>query len=125
MRETWKTLQLEVKSYSPENTERGFIIGRLDELMHTVDDIALTLQSMEGSRFAGPYMQEIQAMEKDLTLASEVLDIWSSIQRKWLNLESVFAGSDIHLRIPREAEKFDKLNLIFRKVGIQLRFAHL
>ena len=106
-----------MQTYSPENIERGLIIGTLDEMMQALDDSALTLQAMENSRFAEPYMEEIRGLERDVTLASEVLDLWTLVQSKWLHLEGVFAGSDIHLSIPKEAEKFDKLNLIFNKVG--------
>ncbi|EUB64627.1 Dynein heavy chain 10, axonemal [Echinococcus granulosus] len=115
LKDTWNGLQLEVKDYIPEKMKRGLIFGGLEEVIQTLDDSSLSLQSMSGSRFATPFLEEIRGLEKDLTLASEVLEIWVLVQRKWLHLETLFAGSDIHTRIPKEAEKFDKLNLIFKK----------
>ncbi len=84
--------------------------------MQTLDDSALSLQSMGASRFAAPFIEEIQKLEKCLSQVSEVLEAWTLVQRKWLYLEGVFVGGDIRSQLPREAEKFDKLNTLFKKV---------
>ncbi|KAM7539583.1 hypothetical protein Aperf_G00000039574 [Anoplocephala perfoliata] len=115
LNESWKGLHLEIKEYSPEGTRRSLIIAGLEEVMQTLDDSCISLQSMGGSRFAAPFMDEISRLEKEIAIASEVLDVWIMVQRKWFHLEGVFAGGDIHSRLPKEAEKFDKLNLVFRK----------
>ncbi|KAL5967125.1 Dynein heavy chain 10 axonemal, partial [Taenia solium] len=117
LKDTWNGLQLTVKDYAPEGTKRGLIFSELEEVIQTLDDSSLSLQSMSGSRFAEPFVEEIRGLEKDLTQASEALEIWVQVQRKWLQLEGLFSGSDIHTRIPKEAEKFDKLNLIFKKTA--------
>lgn len=117
LNESWKSLQLEVKNYSPEGTRRSLIIAGLEDVMQTLDDSCISLQSLGGSRFAAPFMDEIRRLEKEIAIASEVLDIWITVQRKWFHLEGVFACGDIHSRLPKEAEKFGKLNLVFRKVS--------
>lgn len=115
-----KNLKLEIREYAPEGKKRGLIIAGLDEIIQTLDDSSISLQSMGGSRFAAPFIEEIRRLEKEVTIASEVLDIWIAVQRKWFHLEGVFAGGDIHSRIPKEAHKFDKLNFVFRKVSFGL-----
>lgn len=110
-----------MKAYEPEGQKRGLIITGLDEVIQTIDDSSISLQSMGGSRFAAPLVEEIRRLEKEITVASEVLDNWISVQRKWFHLEGVFSGGDIHSRIPKEAEKFNKLNQVFRKVRSLLR----
>ncbi|KAL5112917.1 Dynein heavy chain 10 axonemal [Taenia crassiceps] len=115
LKDTWNSLQLQVKDYAPEGTKRGSIVGGLEEVIQTLDDSSLSLQSMSTSRFAEPFVGEIRGLEKVLTQASEVLEIWVQVQRKWLHLEGLFSGSDVHTRIPKEAGRFDKINLIFKK----------
>lgn len=117
LKDTWNSLQLLVKDYAPEGTKRGLIFSGLEEVIQVLDDSSLSLQSMSGSRFAEPFVEEIRGLEKDITQAIEASEIWVQVQRKWLYLEGLFSGSDIHTRVPKEAEKFDKLNSIFKKVS--------
>ncbi|VDM31178.1 unnamed protein product [Hydatigera taeniaeformis] len=116
LKDTWDGLQLSVKDYAPEGTKRGLIINTLEEAIQTLETSSLNLQSISGSKFAEPFMEGIRSLEKDLTQASEALEIWDQVQSKWLHLEGLFSGGDIRTRIPKEAEKFDKLNLFFKKM---------
>ena len=85
-------------------------MGSVDEVIQTLDDNAMTLQSMSASRFIGPFLAQVQGWEKSLSLISEVCEIWMSVQRKWMYLESIFIGGDIRSQLPEEAKKFDKIN---------------
>lgn len=114
-------MQLEVKDYSLSDVKKGLILIGLDEIMQILDDSAMSLQSMSGSQFATPFLKGIRALEKEISLASEVIETWLTVQRKWLQLESVFTGIDIHTRIPREVEKFQKLNSAFKQAGRLMR----
>ena len=76
----------------------------------------MTLQSMSASRFIGPFLAQVQGWEKSLSLISEVCEIWMSVQRKWMYLESIFIGGDIRSQLPEEAKKFDKINDTFKKI---------
>lgn len=76
----------------------------------------MNLQSMSASPFIGPFMSAVQKWEKCLTLISEIIDEWIMVQRKWLYLEGIFIGGDIREQLTEEANKFDDIDKIFRKV---------
>ncbi|TNN52944.1 Dynein heavy chain 10, axonemal [Liparis tanakae] len=57
--------------------DRGFVLGAVDEILQNVDNDAMNLQSMAGSRFVGPFLGTIQQWEKDLSLISETIEIMS------------------------------------------------
>jgi len=56
-------------------SERGFILGAVDEVLQTLDDNAMQLQGMSASRFIGPFLNSVQNWEKSLSHISEVLDV--------------------------------------------------
>jgi dynein heavy chain len=73
--ETWEKLKFEVNKYTKGTQDRGFIIGAVDEIMQTLDDNTMSLQSMSASRFIGPFLNTVQTWEKSLSLISEVIDV--------------------------------------------------
>ena len=56
-------------------SDRGFVLGTVDEVMQTLDDNAMQLQGMSASRFVGPFFNAVQQWEKSLSHISEVLDV--------------------------------------------------
>jgi len=73
--ETWQSMKFNVVKYTKGTSDRGFILGAVDEILQTLDDNAMNLQSMSASRFIGPFMNSVQNWEKSLSLISEVLDV--------------------------------------------------
>jgi len=67
-------------------------------------------------RFIGPFLPTVQKWEKTLSLISEVLDEWLSVQSKWLYLAEIFVGADIRQQLPDAARKFDNIDKVFQKV---------
>ena len=55
--------------------ERGAILGSVEEIVLTLDDNAMNLQSMSASRFVGPFLEKVQKWEKSLSHISEVVDV--------------------------------------------------
>ncbi|CAG08487.1 unnamed protein product, partial [Tetraodon nigroviridis] len=113
---TWENMKFSVVPYFKGNQEHGLILGAVDEILLTVDNDAMNLQSMAGSRFVGPFLGTIQQWEKDLSLISETIEVWMLVQRKWMYLESIFIGGDIRAQLPTEAKKFDKLDQYFKEI---------
>ncbi|XP_064619187.1 dynein axonemal heavy chain 10-like isoform X2 [Lineus longissimus] len=114
--DTWANLKFNVQSYMKGTSNRGYILGTVDEVMQNLDDNAMNLQSMSASRFVGPFMNAVQNWEKSLSLISEVLDVWMVVQRKWMYLEGIFIGGDIRSQLPEEAKKFDQIDKTFKKI---------
>ena len=71
----WNNMKFTVYSYMKGTSNRGFILGSIDEVLQTLDDSAMNLQSMSASRFVGPFLNTVQNWEKSLSLISEVLDV--------------------------------------------------
>lgn len=78
MVETWENMKFSVLPYFKGTQERGFILGAVDEILLNVDNDAMNLQSMAGSRFVGPFLGPIQQWEKDLSLISETIEVSES-----------------------------------------------
>ncbi|XP_064612357.1 LOW QUALITY PROTEIN: dynein axonemal heavy chain 10-like [Liolophura sinensis] len=114
--ETWNNMKFSVTSYMKGTSNRGYILGAVDEVLQNLDDSAMNLQSMSASRFIGPFLNQVQNWEKSLSLISEVLDVWMVVQRKWMYLEGIFIGGDIRSQLPEEAKKFDQIDKTFKKI---------
>uniref|UniRef100_K7FM63 Dynein axonemal heavy chain 10 n=1 Tax=Pelodiscus sinensis TaxID=13735 RepID=K7FM63_PELSI len=114
--ETWENMKFTVQRYFKGTQERGFILGSVDEITQILDDNAVNLQSISGSRFVGPFLSTVHHWEKTLSLIGEVIEVWMVVQRKWMYLESIFIGGDIRSQLPEEAKKFDNIDRIFKKI---------
>ena len=55
--------------------ERGFILGTVEDIVLSLDDNAMNLQSMSASRFVGPFFEKVQKWEKSLSHISEVVNV--------------------------------------------------
>ncbi|KAM3867513.1 dynein axonemal heavy chain 10 [Diretmus argenteus] len=113
--ETWENITFSVQRYKGTQ-ERGSVLCSVDEILQNLDDNALNLQSMAGSRFVGPFLDIIQQWEKSLSLFREIIEVWILVQRKWMYLESIFIGGDISFQLPEEAKKFDNIDRNFKKI---------
>lgn len=72
---TWENMKFSVLPYLKGTQERGYILGAVDEILLNVDNDAMNLQSMAGSRFVGPFLGTIQQWEKNLSLISETIEV--------------------------------------------------
>lgn len=84
MVETWESMKFTVQRYFKGTQERGSILGAVDEILQNLDDNAMNLQSMAGSRFVGPFLSIVQQWEKNLSLISEVIEVsrWEQRNRQ-------------------------------------------
>uniref|UniRef100_A0A8C3JB17 Dynein axonemal heavy chain 10 n=1 Tax=Calidris pygmaea TaxID=425635 RepID=A0A8C3JB17_9CHAR len=114
--ETWEHQKFTVQTYFKGTEKRGFILGSVDEILETLDDNNVNLQSVLSSRFVGPFLSTVHHWEKTLSLIGEVIEIWMVVQRKWMYLESIFIGGDIRSQLPEEAKIFDSVDRTFKKI---------
>ncbi|KAL1116910.1 hypothetical protein AAG570_005379 [Ranatra chinensis] len=113
---TWKGMRVTVARHFKGTTDRGYILGPVEDILQSLDDYCMNLQSMAGSQFVGPFLGAVQKWEKTLSTVSEVLIEWVVLQRKWLYLEGIFVGGDIRGQLPEEAKKFDDIDRAFCKI---------
>jgi dynein heavy chain len=75
--ETWNNIKFSVQAYMKGTSNRGYILGAVDEILQNLDDSSMNLQSMSASRYIGPFLNTVQNWEKSLSHISEVLDVSS------------------------------------------------
>lgn len=62
--------------------------------------------------------KQVRTWERTLNRVNETLDMWYTVQRKWMYLESIFVGAeDIRLQLPEEAKKFDAIDKAFKQAS--------
>ena len=115
--EVWKEQRFELFRYTKGTEDRGYILKSTEEITVLLEDMGLNLQSMMASRFVKPFMEEVRKWEGNLSLISEVIEMWMQVQRRWMYLESIFIGSDdIRHQLPEEAKRFDKIDKAWKKI---------
>ncbi|XP_027593384.2 dynein heavy chain 10, axonemal isoform X1 [Pipra filicauda] len=114
--DTWEQMKFTVLEYIKGTEKRGFILGPSEEILEILDDNNVSLQSVLGSRFVGPFLSSARQWEKTLSLISEVTEIWIAVQRKWMYLESIFVGGDIRSQLPEEVKIFDRVDKMFKEI---------
>ena len=73
--ETWNNNKFSVQAYMKGTSNRGYILGAVDDILQNLDDSSMNLQSMSASRYIGPFLNTVQTWEKSLSHISEVLDV--------------------------------------------------
>ena len=61
--------------YMKGTVEHGTILGAVEEIVLTLDDNSMNLQSMSASRYVGPFLEKVQKWEKSLSHISEVVEV--------------------------------------------------
>ncbi|NWU42756.1 DYH10 protein, partial [Hylia prasina] len=118
--ETWENMKFPVEVYTKGTETRGFVLGSVEEILEILDDNNVNLQSFLGSRFVGPFLSSAQKWEKTLSLIGEVSEIWLSVQRKWIYLESIFVSGDIRSQLPEEVKIFERVDKMFKQASNSL-----
>ncbi|XP_066582837.1 dynein axonemal heavy chain 10 [Prorops nasuta] len=114
--DTWKAMELILVKHWKGAEDRGSILGPINDLIQALDDDMLNVHSMAASRYIGPFAETVKQWETTMHITSEVLELWTEFQRKWLYLEGIFVGGDIRLQLPEEAKKFDDIDKMYRKI---------
>jgi dynein heavy chain len=112
----WTQQSLGVIPYEGDES-RGHLLQDTSELIQLLEDHAVTLQQMSNSPFAAPLLHDLRHWEQTLNHVGECLSMWMSVQRKWIYLEGIFAGSeDIRNQIPDASKKFDRVDIAWHRI---------
>ena len=82
--EAWRATMFDVSRFIKGESERGLVLGGVDEIAVLLEDHVMTIQSMAASRYVEPFRELMQEWEKRLALISEVSDVWIQVQRKYV-----------------------------------------
>lgn len=113
----WKTEAFQIVKFMKGNEDRGFVLKGTDDVKLLLDDMLLNLQAVASSRYVSAFLYRVRKWEHDLNRIAEVLDLWLTVQKKWIYLEGIFTGSDdIRQQLKEEAKRFDKNDKSFKKI---------
>ena len=76
--------------YMKGTVEHGTILGSVDEIVLTLDDNSMNLQSMSASRYVGPFLEKVQKWEKSLSYISEVVEVKTVPLHKLLSMTHTY-----------------------------------
>ncbi|KAG5494118.1 hypothetical protein JKF63_01953 [Porcisia hertigi] len=104
--------------YAPrKGAARCDVLTDTSEIQEAVDDNMLKVQSIANVKWAQPFADEVKMWERRLSVISDVISVWVTVQQKWQYLESIFKGNeDIVQQLPKEASKFNDLDKKFVRI---------
>ncbi|CBZ30501.1 putative dynein heavy chain [Leishmania mexicana MHOM/GT/2001/U1103] len=104
--------------YAPrKGAARCDVLTDTSEIQEAVDDNTLKVQSIASVKWAQPFAEEVKTWERRLSVISDVITVWVTVQQKWQYLESIFKGNDdIVQQLPKEASKFNDLDKKFVRI---------
>jgi dynein heavy chain len=101
---TWEESDFELNMYKEQRDV--FILGGVDDIIASLDDSLVTLNTIMSSRFVKAILEEVESWQKKLALFQETLDEWMTCQRNWMYLETIFSAPDIQRQLPNESKLF-------------------
>jgi dynein heavy chain, axonemal len=115
----WRNNSLSLVKYKKDGQDRGYVLRSSDDLKLELEDNMLNLQTISGSRYVTIFIERVRRWEKSLNIVSECLDMWFTVQRKWIYLEGIFIGAeDIRMQLPEEAKKFDSIDKVYKSIMV-------
>ncbi|GBG65773.1 hypothetical protein CBR_g52364 [Chara braunii] len=115
MENDWKDLRFELVPWG-ETGHAIFKGGPIDEAQTLLDDHLVKTRAMAASPAAEAFGSRISSWEGQLIHVQQVLDSWLACQAKWLDLEPIFGSDDIQRQMPKEWDRFAKVDTVFRKI---------
>lgn len=113
IRKKWSELSFIVLNY--RDSKDKFILGSVDEIISTLDDHQVSVQTMLGTRFVAEIRDVVEEWEKKLVLISDILDEWLYCQRQWMYLENIFNAEDIQKALVEETRKFFQVDKFWKE----------
>ncbi|THD25348.1 Dynein heavy chain 1 cytosolic [Fasciola hepatica] len=108
--EEWKNYTLDLVGY--QNKCR--LIRGWDDLFTRVKERINSLTAMKLSPYFKQFEEEALAWEDRLNRINALFDVWIDVQRRWVYLDGIFAGSaDIKVLLPQESQRFQSVSTEF------------
>lgn len=87
------------------------LIKEWDDLFNKLRDNTNALKDMKLSPYYKVFDDEASQWEDKLNRLSEIFDVWVDVQRRWVYLDGIFAGSaDIGQLLPNESQRFASIS---------------
>jgi dynein heavy chain len=109
----WTEAEFQLTPY--RDTGTSILSGAcVDEIQTILDDQIVKTQTMLASPYIKAFEQRANDWNQFLQVTQDILDYWIKVQSQWLYLEPIFASEDIKKQMPKEAERFVKVDGMVR-----------
>ena len=120
--EIWRKFVLKFDQH--RDTE-VFIVSSPDEILESLEEHSLLLQSMAGmGKFVDFFREQVSYWQTSLGEVESILKLILLVERQWGSLESIFLGSaDIRAQLPDDTKRFELVDTEFKELmrDIQLK----
>jgi len=119
--DAWDKMELQ---YFPYHKDEGVKLVKVDEeLVEAREENQVNLQAMQSSKFIKNFEEQVNSWLKKLGAVEAVTAVWAVVQEKWMQLESIFIGSeDIRAQLPEDSKRFDIIDQNWRELMAELQF---
>jgi dynein heavy chain len=113
--EAWRKFILR---FVPHRDSDFYIVAPPDEILETLEEHSLLLQSMAGmGKFVEFFREQVSYWQISLGEVDGTLKSILSVQRQWGSLESIFLGSaDIRTQLPEDTKRFEAVDSEFKEL---------
>lgn len=112
--ETWNDTEMVILPY--KDSKDVYILSGIDELQVLLDDSQITIATIKSSRHIGAIKNDLEKLDKQLSLFAETLDAWITCQRSWMYLECIFTAPDIQRQLPDESKLFIQVDRSWKDI---------
>jgi dynein heavy chain len=100
-----------------------YIVSPPDEVLETLEEHSLHLQSMAGQgKFVEFFKDRVARWQSTLGEVDTTLKMIITVERQWGALESIFLGSaDIRAQLPDDTKRFESVDNDFKEMMMQIQ----
>eukprot|EP01091_Cochliopodium_minus_P010435 TRINITY_DN2760_c1_g1_i1.p1 TRINITY_DN2760_c1_g1~~TRINITY_DN2760_c1_g1_i1.p1 ORF type:complete len:4604 (+),score=1553.39 TRINITY_DN2760_c1_g1_i1:76-13887(+) len=110
IKEYWTGFEIDLVNYQ----NKCKLIRGWDDLFLKIGDHLNSVSAMKMSPYYKVFEEEAQNWEDKLNRLFSLFDVWIDVQRRWVYLEGIFAGSaEIAQLLPVESSRFRSINTEF------------
>jgi len=107
--EIWSKLDITYTPYGKDDTVSLMKVP--EELVEAREEHQVALQAMQASKYIKVFEDSVIKWLKNLGGVESVCTSWQAVQDKWMQLESIFIGSeDIRAQLPEDSKRFDTID---------------
>ncbi|KAJ3220317.1 hypothetical protein HK099_004389 [Clydaea vesicula] len=104
-------------TYEMQESTKTCLLKSSEELIETLEDNQVMLQTMMTSKYVSHFEAEISKWQNILSTVDMVITLWLEVQQTWSHLENIFMGSeDIRAQLPEDSKRFDGIDANYKEL---------
>jgi len=105
----WEGLDMIYEVYPKDDTVQMMKVP--EEMVDFREEHQVGLQAMQASKYIKVFEEGVNSWLGKLGTVEAVCSVWQAVQEKWMQLESIFIGSeDIRAQLPEDSKRFDLID---------------